>query len=281
VFFQSETFSVAVHSAIGISEISKVTRASLANLDEPPGAVGIVVDADDRSASVVWNEILAEMHEFDFGRAPGQPGVSEPKAGVFVLPNNEDHGTLETILLKCGEKVYPQLIAGARAWIEPLDPEDNTIYWYERNYAPLMPSIVKENMWMRTPDAQEIQKAIDWMIANKLEMQVWYAYLEAIRLEQMTVNDSYEISVNDQTVDIERWDYLIRNHSGGFWAANGAENSNIYKGLAMLMDVKITTQSYKLGIERYDAKVANLRDRLSRNKVSGINTLFQYLMDTI
>ena len=128
VFFQSETFSVAVHSAIGISEISKVTRASLANLDEPPGAVGIVVDADDRSASVVWNEILAEMVEFDFGRAPGQLGVSEPKAGVFVLPNNEDHGTLETILLKCGEKVYPELIAGARAWIEPLDPEDNTIF---------------------------------------------------------------------------------------------------------------------------------------------------------
>jgi hypothetical protein len=30
--------------------------------------------------------------------------------------------------LKCGEKVYPELIAGARAWIEPLDPEDNTIF---------------------------------------------------------------------------------------------------------------------------------------------------------
>jgi hypothetical protein len=66
--------------------------------------------------------------DFDFGRAPGQPGVSEPRAGVYVLPNNEDHGTLETILLKCGEKVYPDLIAGARAWIEPLDPEDNTIF---------------------------------------------------------------------------------------------------------------------------------------------------------
>jgi hypothetical protein len=127
-FFQAEAFSVAVHSAIGISEIPKVTRASLANLDEPPAAVGIVVDADDRSASVVWNEILAEMSEFDFGRAPGQPGDNEPKAGVFVLPNNEDHGTLETILLKCGEKVYPELIAGARAWIDPLDPEDHTIF---------------------------------------------------------------------------------------------------------------------------------------------------------
>jgi len=46
----------------------------------------------------------------------------------FVLPNNEDHGTLETILLKCGEKVYPELIAGARAWIDPLDPEDHTIF---------------------------------------------------------------------------------------------------------------------------------------------------------
>jgi hypothetical protein len=128
VFFQAETFSVAVHSAIGISEISKVTKASLANLDELPAAVGVVVDADHRCASVVWNEILAEMGEFDFGRAPGQPGVSEPRAGVFVLPNNEDQGTLETILLRCGEKIYPELIAGARAWIEPLDPKDNTIF---------------------------------------------------------------------------------------------------------------------------------------------------------
>jgi hypothetical protein len=128
VFFQAEAFSVAVHSAIGISEISKVTRASLANLDEPPAAVGVVVDADDRSTTVVWDEILAEMSEFDFGQAPGQPGVSEPRAGVFVLPNNEDRGTLETLLLSCGEKVYPELIASARAWIEPLDPRNNTIF---------------------------------------------------------------------------------------------------------------------------------------------------------
>jgi hypothetical protein len=128
VFFQAEAFSVAVHSAIGISEIAKVTRASLANLDAPPTAVGVVVDADDRSALVVWNNILAEMSEFDFGGAPGLHGDSEPRAGVFVLPNNEDKGTLETILLKCGDKVYPELIAGARAWIEPLDPRDNAVF---------------------------------------------------------------------------------------------------------------------------------------------------------
>lgn len=128
VFFQADKFSVAVHSAIGISEISKVTKASLANLDELPAAVGVVVDADDRSASDVWNEILAGMSEYDFGQAPGQAGVSEPRAGVFVLPNNESHGTHETILLKCGEKVYPELIGGARDWIEKLDPENNSIF---------------------------------------------------------------------------------------------------------------------------------------------------------
>ncbi len=127
-FFQAETFSVAVHSAIGISQISKVARASLAALDEPPAAIGLVVDADDRSASEVWNEILEDMHEFDFGQGPGHFGVSEPRAGVYVLPNNEGSGTLETILLKCGEKVYPELLAKARAWIEPLDPEDKAIF---------------------------------------------------------------------------------------------------------------------------------------------------------
>lgn len=128
VFFQADKLSVAVHSASGISRISKITKASLANLDELPVAVGVVVDADDRSASDVWNEVLAGMSEYDFGQAPGQAGVSEPRAGVFVLPNNEGHGTLEAILLKCGEKVYPELIGSACDWIAKLDPENNSIF---------------------------------------------------------------------------------------------------------------------------------------------------------
>jgi hypothetical protein len=68
------------------------------------------------------------MPEFDFGNGPGQLGCGQPKSGVFVLPNNKDAGTLETILLKCGEQVYPGLIEGARAWICPLDPADRAIF---------------------------------------------------------------------------------------------------------------------------------------------------------
>jgi hypothetical protein len=128
MFFQAEKLSVAVQSAIGISKIPNVTRASLAALDELPAAVGVVVDADARSALDVWQEITTEMSEFEFGEGPGQLGLSEPRAGVFVLPNNYDTGTLETILLKCGEQVYPGLIAGARAWIDPLDPDDRAIF---------------------------------------------------------------------------------------------------------------------------------------------------------
>jgi hypothetical protein len=128
VFFQAETFSVAVKSAVGISEIPKVTRASLAALDDLPAALGIVVDADARNALDVWEGITKEMKEFNFGNGPGQLGCDAPKSGVFVLPNNKDAGTLETILLKCGEQVYPRLIEGARAWICPLDPEDRTIF---------------------------------------------------------------------------------------------------------------------------------------------------------
>jgi len=73
MFFQAEEFSVAVQSAIGISKIPNVTRASLAALDELPAAVGVVVDADARSAFDVWQETTTEMSEFDFGEGPGPP----------------------------------------------------------------------------------------------------------------------------------------------------------------------------------------------------------------
>jgi hypothetical protein len=101
----------------------------LAALDDSPAAVGVVVDADARNALDVWTEIVANMQEYDFGQGPGQLGVSQPRAGVFVLPDNKGAGTLDTILLKCGEQVYPQLIAGARAWINPLDPNDQDIFF--------------------------------------------------------------------------------------------------------------------------------------------------------
>ena len=128
VFFQADKFSVAVKSAVGISAIPQVTRASLAALDDLPAALGIVVDADAHNALDCWQEITDKMPEFDFGNGPGQLGSGEPKSGVFVLPNNKDAGTLETILLKCGEQVYPGLIEGARAWICPLDPADRAIF---------------------------------------------------------------------------------------------------------------------------------------------------------
>jgi hypothetical protein len=132
VFFQADEFSVAVKSAVGISAIPEVTSASLAALDDLPAAVGVLVDADGQNAIDVWKDITKgitkEMPGFDFGDGPGQLGRGEPRSGVFVLPNNKDTGTLETILLKCGEQVYPALIEGARAWISPLDPANRSIF---------------------------------------------------------------------------------------------------------------------------------------------------------
>ena len=128
VFFQAEKFSVAIKSAVGISAIPQVIRASIAALEDPPAAIGIVVDADARNALDVWHEITVQMPEFDFGEGPGQIGRGKPGSGVFVLPNNKDPGTLETILLKCGEQVYSDLIEAARDWIGPLDPADRSIF---------------------------------------------------------------------------------------------------------------------------------------------------------
>ena len=91
----------------------------------------------------------------DVGAGPGEIGDGPPVAGVYVLPDNESSGALEHLLLACAEKAYPTLLAGARAWIAGIDPDDRDIF-IDAN----------ERKWIKKPSGKP--KAIAACIASVL-----------------------------------------------------------------------------------------------------------------
>jgi len=44
-----------------------------------------------------------------------------PRFGVFILPDNQNQGTLESILIECAETKYPDLLKSATKYIEGID----------------------------------------------------------------------------------------------------------------------------------------------------------------
>ena len=47
--------------------------------------------------------------------------LGSPNTGVFIFPDNQSAGTLETVLLECAGICYPRLLQGAQALVNALD----------------------------------------------------------------------------------------------------------------------------------------------------------------
>jgi hypothetical protein len=132
-FFATATASVAVRAAGNDSLIAPVLAQTLRDLDSLPSGVGVLVDADQHAPENRCGDIRRKLAEeecliADFGPGPGQIAPGPPQAGIYVLPDNVHAGTLEHLLLQCAEVAYPALLASAKAWIEPLDPVDRTVF---------------------------------------------------------------------------------------------------------------------------------------------------------
>jgi len=133
-FFKSEADSVAIHNAIGLTNISRTLGSSLAGLPDLPEGIGILLDADTGKTPIErWQDLLADLNseegvpKLKWGLRPGTVGNGAPRAGVYVLPDNQRVGTLESILLECAEKVYPKLYTLASQYVGSISPDDAEI----------------------------------------------------------------------------------------------------------------------------------------------------------
>jgi hypothetical protein len=129
-FFTSQTHSVAVYQGRGsslsqnISDIMTLYPSYARNIH----ALGIIVDADTKLPHEVAKMYTDKLSTFFPGisNIPGiitAPSISEklPRTGIYVLPDNNKKGTLDSMLVECASHVYPDHKAGAEVFLSSLD----------------------------------------------------------------------------------------------------------------------------------------------------------------
>lgn len=123
-FYQSETLSIAIHSAGGDSKIVSTMNLTFANVDyDDFYSYALFIDADSKNALDRLESLdVKDLPLINEITLPGQIIIrNNVKAGIFIFPNNEDKGTLETVLLSCAELVYPSLLGPAKEYVTSTD----------------------------------------------------------------------------------------------------------------------------------------------------------------
>lgn len=131
-FFQNNEYSIAVQSAIGLSQLLRTLVATLMNHDvllQDAVGIGIVLDADydQGGANVRFMQLKNDVERSSPLTMPDEPGnvrKGPPNSGIFIFPDNGNNGTLETILLECAEVAYPNLLTGARTFIHQVNLDE-------------------------------------------------------------------------------------------------------------------------------------------------------------
>jgi hypothetical protein len=116
---------VGLRNANGITELGRTLSVDLESFARKTiaiDAVGIVLDSDDQPPAARYEEMKLHLaaQQLPVPGALAQVSVSTPRVGVFALPDSNNTGTLEDILLALGGVAYSDLTAAAqvyaRAW---------------------------------------------------------------------------------------------------------------------------------------------------------------------
>jgi len=89
-------------------------------------AFGIIADADKKTPEKVVAEYRQRLLNY-FPNFPDRPGVVDkniPRTGIYVLPNNNSEGVLDTLLCECGEIAYREYMKRAKLYLDNFSDEE-------------------------------------------------------------------------------------------------------------------------------------------------------------
>ena len=124
---------IAVQAAGGETpELVRRVRNVMDTLRPFPGTlstIGIIRDADDSVAADQLSAMLEETpkiaeiegYSLNLPANPGEIAEGSPRFGIFIFPDNAGQGTIEDLLIECGRAVYPNLIQGAKTFVDGVD----------------------------------------------------------------------------------------------------------------------------------------------------------------
>jgi hypothetical protein len=125
-FLRNPLIDIAILSATGDSNLVKAldeTREliNLRSQFDKFSSIGIILDSDlEKTAAERYFALRKLMQDmkFDLPDSPAAFTNGRPKFGAFVIPDNQNPGNLEDLLLECAQQTYPDLIATAVAHVE-------------------------------------------------------------------------------------------------------------------------------------------------------------------
>ncbi|MCK6412196.1 MAG: hypothetical protein L6Q55_07200 [Azonexus sp.] len=124
LFLQSKTHSIAIHSAVGDSNLVDRLEETVAMLNKFPfTGLGIMLDSDSQETSAKRYSQLRERVKktsmgLSFPVSPGAVASGPPRCGAFVLPDNASQGTLEDLLLESAAVQYANLLPVAKNYVD-------------------------------------------------------------------------------------------------------------------------------------------------------------------
>jgi hypothetical protein len=127
-FFKSTTHSIALHNAIGDSNIINTIEETREMISwESLAALGIVLDADSKvSPHERFDNIKKGLQNLNMiPELPESPGTiiqGQPHCGIFIMPDNSSAGTLEDLLLECAKLVYSPLLSKTQTFLDSVKP---------------------------------------------------------------------------------------------------------------------------------------------------------------
>ena len=122
LFLQGGTHVVAIRSAVGDTRLINTVEEISVKIDPADlTGIGIILDADTASSPATGTPRSGTgsgRRTFPSLMMPGDVSATTPRFGAFVLPDNQAQGTLEDILLECGQQVYPGLFSTATTHVD-------------------------------------------------------------------------------------------------------------------------------------------------------------------
>lgn len=128
LFIQNADYSIALHSAIGIEKIVNTLEESLSLINQSKiFSIGLILDADAQDTpSQRFKELTQKLSQQISlincqSLQLGEVSNNNPKFGIFIIPDNQNQGTLETILIECANQNYSDLLELSKRYIANID----------------------------------------------------------------------------------------------------------------------------------------------------------------
>ena len=119
-FHQNADHSIAIHVAGGDANIPQAIEESLLRIGKDTlSAVGVILDSDAHGPQKRFADLVPGLTQL-ISHWPATAGIvhpGPPRTGIFVLPDNQNPGTLEELLLESAAELWPQTLQLAEEYV--------------------------------------------------------------------------------------------------------------------------------------------------------------------